>query len=409
VSYYLDMLDHVAETSDAVSALERLVVDNAELEQLESLLNPFNIFEAVGAVAQEVRHSDFLAFMLSPSQNHGLGDLLAKRFLQKAVQAAAGQTEISLIDLDVWDLGSLEVRREWHAIDILLLDERNGFAVIIENKVHSGEHDDQLNRYWQVVSSQFPKLKVLGILLTLKGERPSDDRFIPIDYATICQLVESLAATMKSAPQPELRTLLGHYVQMVRRHLLEDSEIAELARRIYKKHRRALDLIYEYRPDRQAYIKEVLDSLISSDLELCSDPSTKSYINFSLREWDNVPLMRTGTATSTGRILLFSFQNDPSRLALNLTIGPGPLENRKLLFDIAVSNKPLFKPSQSMLGKNWNTVFQRIFLSGALLEEQEMDLVEDKIREQWEHFRVNQLPAIAKSFGDTRLTQDATQ
>jgi hypothetical protein len=62
-----------------------------------------------------------------------------------------------------------------------------------------------------------------------------------------------------------------------------------------------------------------------------------------------------------------------------------------------------------MLGKNWNTVFQRIFLSGALLEEQEMDLVEDKIREQWEHFRVNQLPAIAKSFGDTRLTQDATQ
>ena len=64
-----------------VKALEALVVDNPDLERLEALLDQFNIFEAIGAVRQEVRHSDFLAFLLNPQQNHGLGDTFLKRLL----------------------------------------------------------------------------------------------------------------------------------------------------------------------------------------------------------------------------------------------------------------------------------------------------------------------------------------
>ncbi|PZV12720.1 MAG: hypothetical protein DCF21_15195 [Leptolyngbya sp.] len=36
--------------------LEQFVVDNEDLERLESLLDQFNIFEAVGMVRQEIRH-----------------------------------------------------------------------------------------------------------------------------------------------------------------------------------------------------------------------------------------------------------------------------------------------------------------------------------------------------------------
>ena len=64
-------------------ALEALVVENKELERLDTLLDQFNIFEAVGAVHVEVRHSDFLSFLLDPSQNHGLGDIFVKCLLQK--------------------------------------------------------------------------------------------------------------------------------------------------------------------------------------------------------------------------------------------------------------------------------------------------------------------------------------
>jgi len=82
----------IDESGDAASSpaselqlLQALVVDNPELEELESLLEEFNIFEALGAVRQEARHSDFLAFLLNPRQNHGLGDAFARRLLQKAI------------------------------------------------------------------------------------------------------------------------------------------------------------------------------------------------------------------------------------------------------------------------------------------------------------------------------------
>src|SRR5690349_19066545 len=125
-------------------ALETLVVDNPDLERLESLLGQFNLFEALGAVHVELRHSDFLSFLLNPSQNHGLGDTFAKKLLQKALAASTGQAlPITLIDLDTWDLDELIVLREWQNIDILLIDERNKLAVIIENKIGSTEHNEQ--------------------------------------------------------------------------------------------------------------------------------------------------------------------------------------------------------------------------------------------------------------------------
>ena len=50
--------------SNPQKLLEQFVVNNADLERLESLLNQFNIFEAVGMARQEIRHSYFLAFLL---------------------------------------------------------------------------------------------------------------------------------------------------------------------------------------------------------------------------------------------------------------------------------------------------------------------------------------------------------
>ena len=68
---------------DDRQALEAFVVENADLEALEGFLEQFNIFEAVGVVRQELRHSDFLAFLLDPRQNHRLGDAFVQRLLQR--------------------------------------------------------------------------------------------------------------------------------------------------------------------------------------------------------------------------------------------------------------------------------------------------------------------------------------
>jgi hypothetical protein len=65
--------------------LENFIVDNEDLEELEAKLAEFNIFEAIGVVRQEIRHSNFLAFLLDPSQNHRLDDIFLKRFLKRVL------------------------------------------------------------------------------------------------------------------------------------------------------------------------------------------------------------------------------------------------------------------------------------------------------------------------------------
>ncbi len=126
-----------------LKALEDFVVGNRDLERLEALLDRFNILEALGMLRQELRHSDFLAFLMDPKGSHGLGDVFVKRLLRGAL-GGSGDVPLPMtpIELEQWDLGRVEVRREWNHMDILLLDEDHKLAVVVENKIGSGEHSD---------------------------------------------------------------------------------------------------------------------------------------------------------------------------------------------------------------------------------------------------------------------------
>ncbi|MGE0059810.1 MAG: hypothetical protein AB7T32_17655 [Dehalococcoidia bacterium] len=59
----MEQLEDEQTVLEARRALEALVVDKPELERLVDVLDPFNVFEAMGAVSQEVRHSDLLSWM----------------------------------------------------------------------------------------------------------------------------------------------------------------------------------------------------------------------------------------------------------------------------------------------------------------------------------------------------------
>jgi hypothetical protein len=376
-------------------ALESFVVDNPDLERLESLLGQFNLFEALGAVHVEVRHSDFLSFLLTPSESHGLGDLFVKRLLQKAITTSAGQSlPLTLIDLDTWDLDQLIVLREWQNIDILLVDQRNQLVVIIENKVHSSEHSEQLQRYWQIANQHYPSWRILGLFLTPDADPPSDDNYLSIGYSVICEILENLSKTRSTALNSDVRVTLNHYTQMLRRHIMSESEIAELCQRIYRKHRRAIDLIYEYRPDQQVAIRETLEKLITSEPIFILDHCSKSYIRFTLKDWD-LPLLRQGEGwTNTGRMLLFQFNNLEDRLWFYLMIGPGPVEIRKKFHDMAHAHKPPFKPMYRALNKKWNAIYDRHILSPSTYDDTTAEEKDAEIRKKWTHFLEQELPQI---------------
>ena len=376
-------------------ALEALIVDNSELERLEALLGQFNLFEAIGAVRQELRHSDFLAFLLDPAQNHRLGDEFLRRFLLKARQSTKlWSPSISAVNLAVWDLDETLVLREWRNIDILLVNDQHRLVVVIENKIDSGEHSRQLDRYWAIATQQYPGWHVVGLYLTPAGAISSAETYASLDYVAVAELAERLAETRQSTLGADVRTVLTHYAQLLRRHVVSESEIADLCREIYRKHRRALDMIYEYRPDQQAVIYDLLVALVRSTSGLDLDQYSKSNIRFAPNNWDAPELKEGSGWTASKRILLFQFNNATDSLKLHLYIGPGPAETRSMLLEMAKGAGAPFYSQYSKLGAKWHTIYVRSFLTRTAYEDGDDETRKAEILKQWAVFLEKDLPAI---------------
>ncbi len=86
--------------------LEDFIHDNSQLEKLESLVDEFNIFTSLKIVDTEIRHSNFLAWLLDPSETHGVGSYFLKSFLKRVAYKAA-TFDLScptVFEVDSWDL-----------------------------------------------------------------------------------------------------------------------------------------------------------------------------------------------------------------------------------------------------------------------------------------------------------------
>ena len=382
-------------------ALERFVLDNAELMRLEELADPFNIFEALGIVRQEIRHSNFLAWLMNPAQTHGLGDSFLKGFLLKTSVMARelGIETISPIDVDVWDLSATEVRREWRNIDITLLDESRKFVCVIENKVFSSEHSNQLRRYREVMEAEFPDYTRHYVLLNVSGDEPSDsDYYVGVTYDEVCDVIERLLKMKASTIGDDVATVLSHYVTMVRRRVMPDREIQELCRRIYRKHQAALDLIFEHRTGRQAEIADALLELIEPDPEFTLDVSNKSLIRFHPVSWGRPELQGGKGWTKSGMMILFEFANsshyNANSLGLALMLGPGDENVRRKIYDAATKTGSPLKPDPKGLSKKWVPLFWKEILSTADYDDLDFEGIQSRVQEAWSAFKSNELPLI---------------
>ncbi len=388
---------------DPVKALEALVIHDPDLERLEVMIAEFNIFEALGAVRQELRHSDFLGFLFDPAASHGLGDRFLKRFLMRAL-AQCPNSPLSPITIDRITLDRAVVLREWQHIDILIHDAQHRLVVVIENKIDSGEHGNQLPRYLKIARQNFADCTIVPIFLTREGVDPSETAYIPVSYTLIADVLTATLDSYSSLMGPDVATLLRHYVTMLRRHIVSDSDIADLCRQIYQRHQRALDLIFEHRPDLQLDIRNYLVQLIEASGQFNGDRYSKWHLSFCPKVWDALPVLLTAPGwTGSGRMLLFEFYNPGDRLALHLILGPGQPDARAALHALAQQHKGIFKGVREQQSRDRTTIFKAEFLRPHDFEDASFDDLTAEIDRKWNTFLSHDLPAIAQIVNEAHL------
>ncbi len=370
---------------DQIDALTDFCVDNPELEQLEASLAEFNLFEAAGLTKHEIRHSRFLSFLLDPQGGHGLGDLFATRLLQAAVQGRSpDEFGLSALDLELMDLSDLQVSCESYNIDLLLLSARNRFAVVIENKIKSGEHSNQLERYRQAVEIMKPGWRILPLLLSPLGFEPSDPKYFPISYEMVSEILSTTLQNRRASLGPDVAIALHHYERLLRRNIVSDSKLTELCKQIVSKHRKALELLIEHMDDPRNLTLEAFDRLMSEE---GFEKSKKRWLPCGWLEW--VP--RSSKAES-GFILGFRVDLRESKHRLILDILPGPPEIRTALYE-SFRGSEHFVSGRKAMTDQWTKISEWILATEIHTEDGTAEW-ENQVRTKLQDLKRTVLPHI---------------
>lgn len=226
--------------------LKDLLLDIDVLNELDKWTNEINFFEISGMTNQEIKHSKTLAWLLDPNENHLINDQFLRRFIQKIVtRNTMLKKDINIFDVSLLDYGSFIVKREWKNIDIFIYSEELKICFAIENKVYAPESKDQLNEYFKIIKAEFKDYKKMFIYLTREGEEPSD----PVNWciADYKMIVESLEETLNTniSIGSKTKLIINDYISIIRRNFGMDNELKRTAHKIYLKHKRAFDLIFE--------------------------------------------------------------------------------------------------------------------------------------------------------------------
>lgn len=281
------MNDDAPSNHDALKALEQFVVDNDVLMQLEQRIGRFNIFDALGVARVEIRHSNFLAWLLDPAESHGQGSLFLRAILMDLLrQAPVKDRPFSPVQLDGRDMRGVEVRREWKNIDLLITCQDPDFVVAVENKIDSSEHDKQLERYEDTVNKEFPDSGKLLVFLTKDGRDPSRKPWVPYSYASVHGVLDRCRTTNKTSIGKDVAAFLDHYLRLIGSRFMDDPQIADLCQRIYRNHRQALDLIFENCvTGSSVFVRDVVDILEADENSWHIVRATSRVVDFVPVEW----------------------------------------------------------------------------------------------------------------------------
>lgn len=183
------------ETAANLRLLDEFLVGNTELQQLDARLSAFNILDVLGVTRAEIRHSNVLAWLLSPDENHGFGALFLRRFLTRLLMSSDSSAfGFTPAQIELMDLSDVFVAREWRNIDVLAHSPSGGWCLLIENKVYSKESDGQLLRYLEIVRDEYADSEIAPVYLTLDREDPSDEAleegYMAFGHSDVLEILE---------------------------------------------------------------------------------------------------------------------------------------------------------------------------------------------------------------------------
>lgn len=214
-----------------LQSVDVTIKQQKEIQRLRG--EDFNVFSILGIESRENKtHSAFLGELLNPQGTHGFGSRMLELFLQ-TIGLPSRKFDVSdaTIRLEAVCGNRDDVLKSGGRIDILLRDRR-GKTVCIENKIYAGDQNAQIERY-----VNYNKANNTVYYLTLdgrpassqsKGNLQDDQDYYCISYSTtILTWLEQ--CYREAAAHPILRESIRQYIILVKKltHQLIDKTMEQ--------------------------------------------------------------------------------------------------------------------------------------------------------------------------------------
>jgi hypothetical protein len=228
----------------------------------------FDLLSVYKELIDEMAWSRLFAYLLDSTQNHGLGQSAFRKLLKIIPELKVFSKSLPA-DKDTETLCVTEWKTEnSRRIDILIkLTDKKGTikAVVgIENKVDSGEQNDQVRDYQKSLIKAFPRIPKVLIYLTPDGrtsETADSDLNCPAlsvsfdSISTVCELIKTQTTTQG---QIFLSVLKNHIDKLTNNQIME-KEALQLVKKLYQNpaHRQAIKLIGQYSPNTRSVFNDI--------------------------------------------------------------------------------------------------------------------------------------------------------
>lgn len=204
-------------TEVLLSKIRHLVeLDNKQKEEARKRGENYNIFRVLRMETAEMEtHSAFLASLLNPDGDHGMKNAFLESFIAKT-----GCADLNLVT----DRCTVQVEHFTGdgRIDILIADNLDHKAIVIENKIYASDQDAQMKRYYDYATMNYVGGFRL-LYLTLDEHDPSDDSrrglsdtdFYCISYRNdILPWIEQCAK--EAYNKPLVRETINQYISLIK-------------------------------------------------------------------------------------------------------------------------------------------------------------------------------------------------
>ena len=198
----------------------------------------------------------------------------------------------------------------------------------------------QLKRYLKIVKEEYPEDEIISVYLTLEGDDASEEGttsgYISFSHMQVLEIISKIYGQYESRIPEDAKVFIRHYIDILRRITMQDDELVELCKAIYRKHKAAIDLITSY-----GAASQVVDYCYETTLKFKDIAHTQKTVNrvwFVTKDMSNVKeeeLNGWGFLEKKHPVYWwFHFNKKRGKLQLSLEVGPIPdYEKRKKLLE----------------------------------------------------------------------------